>query len=202
MVLRKIGEGRTDANGRFSVSYTGTGAGKLQLKAVSGSLQSEIYELFDTKWYDLGTDSNHSCLTPSSSMTVTYGREYCALTETTIGTAGVIVTDTSHYIQPNDIFEFDFLQVDGLRTYATMYIRNKANGISYVTIPHLYDSGKQTNTWIHYKCQIIKNKLYVYIDDSTTPIEKTLSGTDTDYRIYFNTPTDITEIRFKNLKVY
>ena len=44
--------------------------------------------------------------------------------------------------------------------------------------------------------------MYVYIDDASTPIEKTLSGTDTDYHIYFNTPTDITEIRFKNFKVY
>ena len=126
----------------------------------------------------------------------------CSLSETTSGTTGVVVTDTSHYIQPGDIFEFDFYQVDGARNYAFLYLRNKANGSSLATIPHLYDVGKQVETWVHYKCQISDNKMYIYIDDDSTPIERTLSSTDTDYRLYWNTPNTITEMRFKNFKCY
>ena len=85
-----------------------------------------------------------------------------------------------------------------------IYIRNKANGTTLAPIPNLYDMSKQLDTWIHLKCQIIDNKLIVYVDDNTTPIERTLSNTDTDYRLYFNTvPTrDIHTIKFKNFKVY
>ena len=48
MARRKIGEGTTDNNGRITVSYTGTGAGKLQLVAVNGNLVSETYTLYDS----------------------------------------------------------------------------------------------------------------------------------------------------------
>ena len=210
MVLRFLGEATTDANGLAVLSdgYTGTGAGEIDVVAKTEIddriFQSEPYTILDTKWYDLGTDSTNSMLGTSSSMTVTYGDEYCTLSETTSGTAGVVVTNTSHYIQPNDVFEFDFLQVDGQRNFSTIYVRNKANGTTLASMPHLYDMSKQLDTWIHLKCQIIDNKLTVYVDDNTTPIERTLSNTDTDYRLYFNTvPTrDIHTIKFKNFKVY
>ena len=48
MARRLIGTGTTDSNGKITVSYTGTGAGKLQLVAVNGNLVSETYELYDT----------------------------------------------------------------------------------------------------------------------------------------------------------
>ena len=48
MARRPIGTGTTDSNGRITVSYTGTGAGKLQLVAVNGNLLSETYVLYDS----------------------------------------------------------------------------------------------------------------------------------------------------------
>ena len=210
MVLRFLGESVTDSNGLAVLpdGYTGTGAGLVDIVAKTtideSTVVSETYSIWDTKWYDLGTDSTHSMFATSSTMTINYGSEYCTLSETTSGTAGVVVTNTSHYIQPNDIFEFDFLQVDGQRNFTTIYVRNKANGTTLASIPHLYEMSKQLDTWIHLKCQIIDNKLYVYVDDNPTPIEKTLSNTDTDYRLYWNTvPTrDNHTIKFKNFKVY
>ena len=41
MARRLIGTGTTDSNGKVSVTYTGTGAGKLQIVEESGSLLSE-----------------------------------------------------------------------------------------------------------------------------------------------------------------
>lgn len=206
MDYRKIGETVTDENGRAVINYTGTGAGLVELIAettIDGSIiQSEIYLIDDTEFYDLGTDSTHSMFATSSTMTINYGSEYCSLSETTSGTTGVVVTDTDHYLPSDCVFEFDFMQVDGARNYAMIYIRNKANSSSVSIVPHLYDSGKQINTWIHYKCEISGNKLYVYVDDATTPIERTLSSTDTNYRLYWSTSNTNTELRFKNFKCY
>ena len=59
MALRKIGEGITDANGRFVMSYTGTGAGKLQLVAKYGEVLSQTYEVIDCIYYDgMTSDTN------------------------------------------------------------------------------------------------------------------------------------------------
>ena len=55
---RKIGEGVTDSNGRITVSYTGKGAGKIQLVAKQGSLLSETYELTDAQFI---SDGNLNC---------------------------------------------------------------------------------------------------------------------------------------------
>ena len=55
MARRLIGTGTTDSNGKVSVTYTGTGAGKLQIVAESGSLLSEIYEIFDCLFKGSGT---------------------------------------------------------------------------------------------------------------------------------------------------
>ena len=220
MSKRLIGYGYTNVNGVATLDYdaegnelqssgyVGQGVGNVDISAsavIDGStFVSGTLSVWDTKWFDDGTDSTHSMFGSSSTMTVNYGTEECTLTETTSGTTGVVVTDTNHYIQPNDIFEFDYLQVDGQRNFSTIYVRNKANGTTLVSIPHLYDMSKQLDTWVHLKCQISDNKLTVYVDDNPTPIEKTLSNTDTDYRLYWNTnPTrDIHTIKFKNFKVY
>ena len=208
MAKRLIGTATTDNNGVATLTYTGTGAGEVDLTAcyyeedTSSIIQSETYLIDDTEFYDLGTDSTHSMFATSSTMTINYGSEYCSLSETTSGTTGVAVTDTDHYLPSDCVFEFDFMQVDGARNYAMIYIRNKANSSSVSIVPHLYDSGKQLNTWIHYKCEISGNKLYVYVDDATTPIERTLSSIDTNYRLYWSTSNTNTELRFKNFKVY
>lgn len=218
---RCIGKGTTDSNGVAHIThdcsgnalsddgYKGVGAGLLDILASTdspseigdGSFQSETFEIYDCNWYDLGTDSTNSMFGTSSSMTVTYGDEYCSLTETTSGTDGVVVTNASHYIQPNDVFEFDFMQVDGSPSYAPLYVRNKTNGSSLATLS-LQSINRSVNTWIHLKCQISGSKMYVYVDDSTTPIERTMSNTDTDYRLYWTTSKTNTELRFKNFKVY
>ena len=207
MAKRLIGTATTDNNGVATLTYTGTGAGEVDLTACyededTGSrIQSEIYEVLDCKWYDFGTDSTNNIWLNSSTMTVNYGDDCATLTETTSGTTGVLVTDTNHYIQPNDVFEFDFMQVDGSRVYAPIYIRNKTNGVSLSNF-HLSHINQQINTWIHLKCQIIDTILYIYVDDNPTPVERPMSNTDTDYRLYLNTPTDITTLKYKNFKVY
>lgn len=222
MVLkyRYLGKGVTDSNGiahmtedaegQTVTGYTGTGRGLTDIIASTddstaisdSSIQSEIYEVLDCKWYDFGTDSTNNIWLNSSTMTVNYGTDCATLTETTSGTTGVLVTDSNHVIQPNDVFEFDFMQVDGSTAYSPIYIRNRTNGASLSNFS-LYNIGRPVlNTWIHLKCQIIDTTLYIYVDDNPTPVERPMSNTDTGYRLYLNTPTDITTLKYKNFKVY
>ena len=54
MAKRLIGSGVTDSNGVVSIPYTGTGKGKLQIVAESGTLISEPYEFIDATMNQTG----------------------------------------------------------------------------------------------------------------------------------------------------
>ena len=60
MARRLIGSGTTDVNGRVSITYTGTGVGKLQLVAEYGELSSQVYDLWDLLFYDSGFEDSTS----------------------------------------------------------------------------------------------------------------------------------------------
>ena len=84
----------TDSNGECTYTYTGTGAGKIDLKAKYRSLQSEIYELIDALFYDSGLSEN----------TNWYGRQYIShdiqtdghlLSNTGTGVANYLANDPS-----------------------------------------------------------------------------------------------------------
>lgn len=55
MVKTYIGTAKTDANGVATFTYQATGAGKLNLVAESGNLQSDTYPVTDCMFYDVGT---------------------------------------------------------------------------------------------------------------------------------------------------
>lgn len=59
MVRRLIGTAVTDSNGEATITYTGTGAGKLNIVAESGTFVSEAYEVLDCLWIDKGTATEH-----------------------------------------------------------------------------------------------------------------------------------------------
>ena len=60
MARRLIGTATTNSSGIATISYTGAGAGKLQLVAESGNLESEIYELIDAIWFDEATTGHEN----------------------------------------------------------------------------------------------------------------------------------------------
>ena len=60
MANRLLGTGVTDANGVASMTYTGVGAGKLQIIAETENISSDEYELIDAIWYDRATINNHN----------------------------------------------------------------------------------------------------------------------------------------------
>ena len=102
MARRLIGTGTTDANGKVSVSYTGTGAGKLQIVAVSGSLTSETYNLIDSIFYDDGVTDPKTATwnNPSNYVSVSIDGDGTTLSNT---------SGTRHYWAKNySQFEEDF----------------------------------------------------------------------------------------------
>ena len=82
MARRLIGTGTTNSNGiaTCNTTYTGVGAGKLQIIAVSGDLESETYELIDAILRDGGItgDKNDNAFG--------YNTTYITLTTNTTGT--------------------------------------------------------------------------------------------------------------------
>ena len=195
------GVATTNSNGEANIQYVGSGLGELDVECKYRSLLQETYGIYDCLWFDTGTDSSNNVFISSSTMTVTYGSEYCTLTETTSGTTGNIATNNSHFLHDGDIIEFDFMQVDGTKNNSPIYIRNRANGSSLVYF-NLSNINQEINTWIHLKLHLTDETLYVYVDDNQTPLERTMSNTDTDYRLYFSTASEITTLKYKNLKVY
>ena len=86
MARRLIGTGTTDSNGRITVSYTGTGAGKLQLVAVNGNLLSETYVLTDCLFYQAGTSEPPTNTWVLGGFTPSYDANGTTLTSTTFAT--------------------------------------------------------------------------------------------------------------------
>ena len=60
MARRLIGVGITDAQGNVAISYTGTGAGELQIVAEHDELTSNTYDLWDLLFYDSGFESSEA----------------------------------------------------------------------------------------------------------------------------------------------
>ena len=92
MARRLIGTGVTnsqgiaimnkDANGNTISGYTGVGAGKLQIVAESGTLQSETYEILDCIFLDRGTSNTSS----------NYTKINCSLT---LNNGAMVITRTA-----------------------------------------------------------------------------------------------------------
>ena len=108
MARRQIGTGTTDSTGKITVSYTGTGAGKLQLVAVQGNITSETYTLEDC--YFIETGSPTSGYNPSNgTLTVTDG--VFSFTRGSSGTTGSIYTNFPKTNYPIEDFQNKTLTV-------------------------------------------------------------------------------------------
>ena len=79
MVRRLIGTAVTNSNGEATITYTGTGAGKLNIVAESGTFVSEAYEVLDCSFYDdCSSDAKASSWYKSEGLTVDYPTLYNA----------------------------------------------------------------------------------------------------------------------------
>ena len=215
VTYRYLGYGTTDSNGvalldhdangdTISHSYTGTGAGKIDVVAStdhpisSGSLQSERYDILDCLYYDKALDGtgNHNDLWYSSGVT---------LTRTSTGTTVVgNNTDNSmlllYYGNANNCIpstsdfciEFDLISENN----CGMFMGDSSNYYAYtLNIP-------TGSSFVHHKIvySASDNTLTQYQDGvARTPISTSVTGNFGFRLVDYQKDMDII---FKNFEVY
>lgn len=173
-----------DANGDpISHSYTGTGAGKIDVVASldspssisDSSLVSETYEVLDCYKYDSGMSDYSDIWTQGSSNVLIRDSsgEYSTIKETTIGTTAFI-TITGISLTDYRI-EVDVFQVDGTQNEWFLSVLKQ-------DYSNIASANSQLGEWKH--------------------ISLDLTGIEANSRIRLNTGGTATEMRFKNFKLY
>ena len=194
-----IGTGTTDSNGRVTVSYSGKGAGKLQLVAVNGNLLSEIYELYDTIWCDIGTSTNYNdsgwSTWSSYLMSRTRNADYTLLEKADSSTTGYQIRYLSTLTNPH-IIEYDAKQVGGVTSSIVFQLRgNNQSVVKQVALSNF--SGAAIDTWYHYKIDL-DNKTW-----TNTTLNKTVTFDDGFVSFFFMIgSTEGHTIHYRNFMVY
>ena len=195
MARRLIGTGTTNAQGiaTCNTTYTGVGAGKLQIIAVSGDLESETYDLMDALFYDAGTSAPPENTWVMSGFTPSYSTDGTTLTSTTYATCFANKKGTGLNVYDWDspvCIEFDINGVDS--TDAGVQIYDETNNCSR-TLAQLGVTGNN-----HVKIIVESNKIRYVIDD----VEKTSQQFDISigtFRVGFRGTGTLT---FKNFMIY
>lgn len=199
MVRRKIGEALTDANGVASITYTGVGAGKLQLIAKCGEIESEIRNIYDCLLYDAGISSNYNnsawINTGSNAVNRSRGTSYTTISKQTEASAAL--TYINRALVDGDTIEMD-VYVDGEENSKFIDFRVGSSGKINVYTNHA-DVG--VGEWVHLVFTLD-------IHDGATEIIMTSDNGSAKFncnceinRFYFNC-LNVNEIRFKNVMVY
>ena len=199
MAYRLLGSGTTDSNGRATHTYTGVGAGELDVVAsldnpiVSGSVQSEPYSIWDTLFFDDGV---------TSPKTANWNNYQSRLTVTVDETGTTLLRDassgTGYYLTPSAyatpfVMEFEMVSIS-----------NKTNcGIDFAVNGN--DNNKTFNALVINSGDAIKltydgTTIKVYRNGSSTPNEIALSvsgNIDIGFVVGVNE-----SIKFKDLKIY
>ena len=189
-----LGYGTTDENGEckldhdangdsISHSYTGTGAGKIDVVASldspssmsDSSLVSETYEVLDCYKYDSGM-SDYSNIWTQSSQNVLIrdsSGEYSTIKETTIGTTA-FVTITNIPLTDYRV-EVDVFQVDGTQNEWFLTVLKQ----DYSSVR---SADSKLGEWKH--------------------ISLDLTNIEANSRVRLSTGGTATEMRFKNFMIY
>ena len=207
MARRYLGYGYTNAQGIAKLeydadgeplthSYTGVGAGKLDIVAESGSLQSESYAIYDCIVFDNGISSDYNDIWTATNADLTRASTYSRLSETTTGTNGYIVA-----VFPNvTTIEFEVLQEDGAFSEGVFaFYQGASSGLTTLQLRHLEEE-VALNTWYKVKCLVEENQVTVINVDTDYETVRTFDGTVNRGR--FTTSGTMTALRFRNFKAY
>ena len=204
MAKRLIGTGTTDSQGQVVIEYTGTGAGKLDFIASTdnplseGSLQSEIYEVTDCVFKDLGTQDSYSAWISDSNFTVSRSDVETTITPTDNTAHASRYLTISSYTVPFNI-EFDFnLSFTGNASTGIMSIRQGSTSKGSITPNAL---GLTSGEYSHIKLTVTSTELQINVDGTDkTPISH--DGTFNRFYITQNANTLWQSIKYKNFIIY
>ena len=194
-----------DANGDpITHSYTGTGAGKVDIVASTdkpvdisdSSLQSEIYEVLDATFKDMGTDSDYGTWSnwTGYEADITRNSEYTSMK---IATGK---TDARRYksISLTDFcIEFDVLLKSNSVEDVFATIRNVWSVLGNMSLNRFNLS---LNNWHHIKMTCNENTVVVTNDTNSTSYTYSLSNTFE--RFLFQIGSNSQELQYKNFVIY
>lgn len=216
MARRLLGTGITNSNGVATLdtapdgttalthSYTGVGAGKIDVVAESGSLQSEPYVLTDCLIFD-------DCTSEVSGRWYNYNN----VLTVSYASGGVTVTKPSddgtsaRYLYYNDP-TISTTKIGGYNTLTTpMCIEFDCSSITGSVQLVFVDNATPTanqrfidmTATGHYKIILDGSTVKVYLDGTEiTTTSLALTGSNTQFRLGFNAPDE--SITFNNLAIY
>lgn len=194
MARKLIGTGVTDANGEATITYTGTGAGKLNIVAESGTFVSETYSVWDYLFYDDGITSPKTANWTNYSDRLTVSVDETGTTLLRDASSG-----TGYYLTPSAYstpFAIEF---------EISAISDRVNcGIDFTD--GSVDNNKNFNAlWIQagdtVKITYDGTTLEIYRNGSTTPSTTLNLTISNDVKIGFYVSAN-NSIKFKNFRMY
>lgn len=207
MAKRYLGYGYTNAQGVAKLeydadgeplthSYTGVGAGKIDIVAESGTLQSESYTIIDAILSDINGVGNIDYTNPTSA-TISRSSGYTSITASTVGTVSYCNISTNHSSAYNfkDIggfaVEFDLLEYTG----DSLLEVNGHDGTTrtYITSRNFEETG-------HYQYFFEPTEQYVIVNGARISLNTKTLANYTNY-IYVSIDTK-NNVKLNNLVVY
>lgn len=196
-----ITSAKTDKNGIATIPYVGTGKGMMTVEANyykdGGIFLQETYEILDAVKYDKGTTSDHNDIWSDNVDSLTRTSEYSILKETSTSNVVLGITIPSSNMR----IEFDVYQPDGATS--DFFYQFNQSGV-YKNGGNLGHLSKSLNQWYHIVIDLPSSSGYHLLSDGVgTPVQRSMTW-DTTSNILFRlwTAGNITELRFKNFKLY
>ena len=218
-VYKYLGYGVTNENGVAKLeynsegqkrdhSYTGVGAGEIDVVASldnpvsEGSIVSETYNVWDTKWYDLATDNTKesSWYIDTTNTSVSYDGDGRTVTKTennstwryfyyNTNALSSVLVGNKYSIPTGNVIEFEITAITGSVVFDVM--DNLSN--------HMDNKGATAIG--KYKVVLDGTDCKMYKDDATTPYATgTMSGSNVRFGFVFNAYNE--SITYKDFKVY
>ena len=194
MVLRFIVQDTTDEDGVASVTYTPTGRGRVRIQAFSGDLESNVYELIDAKFKDIGTSTDYSNWNNTTSVSISRSDTETTLqpVDPTAFASRTVNTGTATTV------EFDYnLNIDAV----AFSLRQGTTSVTALTQQYLETVG-QTNVWHHIVIETDGTK-YRAIINGNVKSWKDMTGEQTfnRFQFSFNQDTGLV-VKYKNFVMY
>ena len=198
MARRLIGTGTTNAQGiaTCNTTYTGVGAGKLQIIAVSGDLQSETYEVYDCIFRDGGItgDSNYTAFYNYAAFNPQVSSTGTLLTNSTTSTANYFAnidstSDLYDFTAPFCV-EFDIVSFEA--TYTGIQITETGETGVIKNFSQLGITGA-----CHLKVVVNGTQILYYVDDEA-PVTQDYTVTKARVSLTLNNGT----LTYKNFMIY
>lgn len=198
MGKRLIATGTTDSNGQVKITYTGKGAGKLQLTAESGTLTSETYNLYDCLYVDIGTRNNHNdnrwAQWSNYPSDIERGTNETTVTKQTDNTVGYHI-----YVHPDvftdELVEFDVYVTSSVNNNIFLQIRD--NSRTVIKQIALSTFSLTAGEWYHFQINFNTGTI-----SNTTNSNTSTFTTGDSKSVYLAVQTNQSDVKYKNFMIY